>query len=251
MLTRRIMSRFQVACAGAALLAATAQSPAIAQNSVTVQGTDPFDWRKLPQKSAEGIAGRAPCGWLIINTGADHLIFHEGQQYEFRAPKGKHFVNFNPCMNYKGFRVRVTYTKATGHGYDGDFRVLEILEAVSPDTGDDVPKFADGPEPPTARSGGKPPKKWEPPSKPWASAEGTVKDVACRAWDMRIVLDKAGFTLTLHTDNYMALPFYAAAGSVREGFDPCRELKGHAAKAEYAPVKTKTTDGELASIEIE
>lgn len=119
------------ACAAAALFLVSALSPVAAQDSGTPQSSDRYDWRKLPQKTAEGIAGTAPCGWLVVETRGTHLTFHGGRQYEIRAPNGKHFVNFTQCMNYTGFRVRVTYTKAPEDGYDGEFHVVQVLAAVS------------------------------------------------------------------------------------------------------------------------
>lgn len=110
------------------MLSVSVFSPARAQDSVTVHGgVEYLDWRKLPQTVVEGIVGASPGGWIIIDTGTSHPIFRAGQEFSYRPPVGKHFVNFKPCLNYEGFRVRVTYTAATGNGYDGDFRILEVL----------------------------------------------------------------------------------------------------------------------------
>lgn len=238
------------ACAAAVFFLVSAISHVAAQNSAAVRGADALDLRKLPQKTVEGIASEAPCKWLIIDTGDAHLIFFAGEQFEFHAPPGKHFVNFKPCLNYEGFRIRVTYTEPTGNGYEGDYRVVQVLAAVSPGEGDNVPKFADDPKPREAPLAPKPQKKWEPPRKPWASAEGTVKEVVCSGPSLTIVLDDSGYRLKLQTDSYKDVPFYSSGGAARNGFNPCKELRGRVAKVEYAPVKNKPYDGELASIEV-
>src|SRR5262249_20949110 len=159
--------------------------------------------KKLPQKTVEGTAGASPCGWLIIDTGDAHLIFRMGTEFEIRPPAGSHFANFNPCLNFDGFRMRITYTAPTGRGYDGDFHIARVLAAVAPGKGDDVPRFLPGPNPAERIGRSKPAAKWTAPSKPWANADGVVTSVVCFGRNLTLVLDHSGFTLTLHTDNYM------------------------------------------------
>lgn len=159
-------------------------------------------------------------------------------------------MNFKPCLNYQGFRVRVTYTAATGAGYDGDFRILQVLAAVSVAKGDDVPKFADGPDPMLKLFMSKPENKWTAPPKPWATAAGVVKAAVCDGQRLTMVLDQSGFTLKLHTDHYLDLPFSASGAGVHDGFNPCKDLKGRMAVVEYAPIKGKAYDGDLAGIEV-
>lgn len=251
MLANRPLKRLSIACAAMAMIAVSNFSPAAAQDSVTVHaGVEYLDWRKLPQTVVEGIAGSSPCGWLIIDTGTSHLIFRAGQEFSYHPPVGKHFVNFKPCLNYEGFRVRVTYTAATGNGYDGDFRILEVLAAVSPGKGDDVPRFADGPDPAQKLFAPKPEPRWVPPPKPWANATGVVNAVVCGSQGLTMVLNQSGFILKLHTDHYKGLPFYASGGTAGDGFNPCKELQGHMASVAYAPIKGKAYDGALASIEV-
>jgi len=250
MLTNRLMRGLFRACVTMVLAALSSFSPAGAQDSTAARGVDDFDWTKLPQTVVEGIAGPSPCGWLTIDTGSSHLNFRAGRPSQFRPPSGQHFVNFRPCLNYQGFRVRVTYTAATGTGYDGDFRILQVLAAVSPEKGDDVPKFADGPDPMLKLFMSKPEAKWTGPPKPWAKVAGVVKAVGCDGQRLTMVLDQSGFTLKLHTDHYLNLPFSTSGAGVHDGFNPCKDLKGRMAAVEYAPIQGKAYDGDLASIEV-
>jgi hypothetical protein len=97
----------------------------------------------------------------------------------------------------------------------------------------------------------KPLPEWTPPPKPWATADGVVNQVVCSQFDLMLTLQVSGFTLKLHTSNFKGPPYYATGGATRDGFDPCKGLRGRTVKIEYAPVLSKPYVGELASIEIE
>lgn len=249
MLKNRLMRRLFAAGGAIVLAALSTLSPVGAQDSAGARGVDDHDWTRLPQTIVEGVAGSASCGWLTIDTGSSQLLIRAGRPSGFRPPSRLHFVNFEPCLNYQGFRVRVTYTAPTGTGYEGDFRIVQVLAAVSVGKGDDVPKFADGPDPMLKLFMSKPESKWVPPPKPWSKAAGVVGAVVCRGQSLTMTFDQSGFTLKVHTDHYLDLPFSASNAGVRDGFNPCKDLKGRTAAVEYSPVKGKAYDGDLASIE--
>ena len=250
MLTNRLVSRFSVACAIMILAALAACPPIAAQDSATARSADDLDWTKLPQSDVEGVVTASACEQLSINTGSSRLIFRAGSPAAFRPPPGQHFVNFRPCLDYQGFRVRVTYTAPRSSDYDGDFRIVQILSGLPSGKGDDVPKFASGPDPLLKRLLSKPDAKWVAPPKPWSRTEGVVKSVVCSGQNLTMILDQSGFILKLHTDHHLDMPFSASGGGIQDGFNPCKDLRSRAAVVEYAPVKGQAYDGDLAGIEV-
>ena len=253
----RLMLKLHQICAVAILLSVLSCFPTAAQTSVTVQGGNSEAWKKQPHTTVEGIVRSSTCGSLTIETEKSSVFLRVAESPQFFPPEGKEFLNFRRCMNYKGFRVRVTYTSPASEGCDGDFHVLQVIEAVSPGMGDDVPKFTDAGRPIKVEVPqhsivkAKPLPEWTPPPKPWATADGVVNQVVCSQFDLMLTLQVSGFTLKLHTSNFKGPPYYATGGATRDGFDPCKGLRGRTVKIEYARVLSKPYVGELASIEIE
>jgi tetratricopeptide (TPR) repeat protein len=178
-----------------------------------------------------------------LDTGARKLTLHIKPGTNLRIqimtrPSGA----FNPCKTLQGQRVRVGYESDDAKGKSGTLESLTVLAATS----------GDGSSGGAADSGGgrRLGVGADHSAPVTTSAEGNVTQVLCNGSELTLNLDARERAFILHARDATRVQFEQDVAFDAGDFQPCTQLKGHAAKITFVVVDGKTYDGEIQGVEV-
>jgi len=175
--------------------------------------------------------------------------------FTFRLQPGAHSAihmtakpaqDFDICRSLKGTQVAVRFIPDDANKNSGAIERLTILAADTP-ASPTVPKQQ--PAASTAR-----PLRFEPGAggaqSVNATLSGRVTAVACDKSEMRLTLLVRESEFELHSRDYTRIHFEQSVPFDAGEFQPCAQLKDHAATIEYVVTEKEKYDGEIQSVEV-
>jgi Tfp pilus assembly protein PilF len=175
--------------------------------------------------------------------------------FTFRLQPGAHSAirimakpaqDFDICRSLKGAQVAVRFIPDDANKNSGAIQQLTILAADTP-ASPTVPKQR--PAASTAR-----PLRLEPGAggaqSVNATLSGRVTAVACDKIEMRLTLLVRDSEFELHARDYTRVHFEQSVPFDAGEFQPCAQLKDHAATIEYVVTEKEKYDGEIQSVEV-
>jgi len=177
---------------------------------------------------------------LKTSTGVVHLHDQPGVHVNFivtNSPEG-----FDPCKSLSGRRVTVQYKPDDKKGKSN---TIYSLRAYAPGEAE-VP---DAPRTPVVKTLKADTEEREHPTVT-TEAEGVVKSASCSGQEMNVVLVDRDVELKLRARDYTRISIEEDVPFQARKFDPCSQLAGHEAKITFVINQTKSSDGEIQSIEV-
>jgi len=177
---------------------------------------------------------------LKTSSGVLHLHDQPGVHVNFivaNSPEG-----FDPCKSLSGRRVTVQYKPDDKKGKSNTIYTLRIYapgEAEVPDA----------PKTPAVKTLKANTEEREHPTVT-TEAEGVVKSASCSGQEMNLVLVDRDVELKLRARDYTRISIEEDVPFQARKFDPCSQLAGHEAKITFVINQTKSSDGEIQSIEV-